>query len=62
MIIKCPKFLLKRKFFMTLVKQTLFMTVKIGIGTAAVGFYSRGESGLFCLNHKKVECTFIAKE
>lgn len=62
MIIKCPKFLLKKKLFVTLVKQTLFKTIKIGIGTTAVGFYSRGESGLFCLNSKKVECTFIAKE
>lgn len=52
----------KEKLFMTIVKQTLFKTIKIGIGTTAVGFYSRGESGLFCLNNKKIECTLIAKE
>lgn len=47
--IKCPKFLLKKKLFTTLVttgKQTLFETVTIGIGTTAVGFCNRGKFGL----------------
>lgn len=31
---------------MKMVKQTLFRTFAVGIGTAAMGFYSGGETGL----------------
>ena len=61
-MIKRPKFLLKKKVFMALVRQTLFKTITTGIGTTAVGFYGRGEIGPTCLNNNKKKCKFIAKE